>query len=227
MAKNKKNYELEIMISGGTDASLASSIQKARKEIDRLERQANVSSWNIRNSVAGIDALGGVSDKVFGGILKGARMAAMGTAAILGGSTMVGMGFEAQMSTVQAISQASSDDMKKLTAMAKEMGETTKFSAEEAGQGLEYMAMAGWKTKDMINGLPGIMYLAAASGEELGLVSDIVTDAMTAFGMQANESARFADVLAQASASSNTNVAMMGETFQYRSPIAGALGFSR
>ena len=226
MAKNKKNYELEIMISGGTDASLASSIQKARKEIDRLERQANVSSWNIRNSVAGIDALGGVSDKVFGGILKGARMAAMGTAAILGGSTMVGMGFEAQMSTVQAISQASSDDMKKLTAMAKEMGETTKFSAEEAGQGLEYMAMAGWKTKDMINGLPGIMYLAAASGEELGLVSDIVTDAMTAFGMQANESARFADVLAQASASSNTNVAMMGETFQYAAPIAGALGFS-
>lgn len=226
MAKNKKNYELEIMISGGTDASLASSIQKAGKEIDRLERQANVSSWNIRNSVAGIDALGGVSDKVFGGILKGARMAAMGTAAILGGSTMVGMGFEAQMSTVQAISQASSDDMKKLTAMAKEMGETTKFSAEEAGQGLEYMAMAGWKTKDMINGLPGIMYLAAASGEELGLVSDIVTDAMTAFGMQANESARFADVLAQASASSNTNVAMMGETFQYAAPIAGALGFS-
>ena len=74
MAKNKKNYELEIMISGGTDASLASSIQKARKEIDRLERQAILSSWNIRNSVAGIDALGGVSDKVFGGILKGAGM---------------------------------------------------------------------------------------------------------------------------------------------------------
>ena len=113
--------------------------------------------------------------------------------------------------------------MKKLTAMAKEMGETTKFSAEEAGQGLEYMAMAGWKTKDMINGLPGIMYLGAASGEELGLVSDIVTDAMTAFGMQANESARFADVLAQASASSNTNVAMMGETFQDDQPLLQVL----
>ena len=106
------------------------------------------------------------------------------------------------------------------------MGETTKFSAEEAGKGLEYMAMAGWKTKDMISGLPGIMNLAAASGEDLGSVSDIVTDAMTAFGMSADESARFADVLAQASSNSNTNVGMMGETFKYVAPVAGAFGYT-
>lgn len=227
----KKNYELEIMISGGTDSSLASSIKKARKEIDSLERSAHLSAKGMDDafggmSVKGIDALGGMSDKVFGAIIKGGAAAAAGLAAGLTAATSVGMGFESQMSTVQAISQASEADMRKLTALAKEMGETTQFSAEEAGKGLEYMAMAGWKTQDMIGGLPGIMYLAAASGEDLGSVSDIVTDAMTAFGMQANEAGHFADVLAQASASSNTNVSMMGETFQYVAPVAGAYGYS-
>lgn len=226
----KKNYELEIMISGGTDSSLASSIKKARKEIDSLERSAHLSAKGMDDafggmSVKGIDALGGMSDKVFGAMIKGGAAAAAGLAAGLTAATSVGMGFESQMSTVQAISQASEADMRKLTALAKEMGETTQFSAEEAGKGLEYMAMASWKTQDMIGGLPGIMYLAAASGEDLGSVSDIVTDAMTAFGMQANEAGHFADVLAQASASSNTNVSMMGETFQYVAPVAGAYGY--
>lgn len=227
----KKNYELEIMISGETNSSLESSIRKARKEIESLERQAGLSSKGMEEafggmSVKGIDALGNMSDKAFKAMLKGGTLAAAGIAAGLGASTKVGMGFESQMSTVQAISQASEADMKRLTELAKKMGETTQFSAEEAGKGLEYMAMAGWKTKDMIEGLPGIMYLAAASGEELGSVSDIVTDAMTAFGMQADEAGHFADVLAQASASSNTNVAMMGETFQYVAPVAGAYGYS-
>lgn len=230
MAAGKKNYELEILISGGTDASLSASIGKARKEIDSLERKSGIAAGKIGESfggmsVKGIDSLGQMSDKVFGAMLKGTKIAAGGMTAVLGASTMVGMGFEAQMSTVQAISQASNRDMERLTALAKEMGETTQFSAEEAGQGLEYMAMAGWKTKDMINGLPGVMYLAAASGEELGTVSDIVTDAMTAFEMRADESARFVDVLAQTSASANTNVGMMGETFQYIAPVAGAFGY--
>lgn len=227
----KKNYELEIMISGGTDSSLAASIKKARKEIDSLERSAHLSAKGMDDafggmSIKGIDALGGMSDKVFGAMIKGGAAAAAGLAAGLTAATNVGMGFESQMGTVQAISQASEADMRKLTALAKEMGETTQFSAEEAGKGLEYMAMAGWKTQDMIGGLPGIMYLAAASGEDLGSVSDIVTDAMTAFGMKANEAGHFADVLAQASASSNTNVSMMGETFQYVAPVAGAYGYS-
>lgn len=229
MAK-KKNYELEILISGGTDASLAASIQKARRELGSLERRAGISAGNIGDSfggmsVKGIDALGNAADKAFGTMLKGAKMAAVGGAAILGASTAVGMGFESQMSTVQAISQASAGDMERLTALAKEMGETTQFSAEEAGQALEYMAMAGWKAGQMANGLPGIMNLAAASGEELGTVSDIVTDALTAFGMKAEESTKFADILAQASSNSNTNVAMMGETFKYVAPVAGSFGY--
>lgn len=141
-------------------------------------------------------------------------------------SVKVGMDFESQMSKVSAISGASASDVQRLTEAAKEMGATTKFSATESAQALEYMAMAGWKTDQMISGLPGIMNLAAASGEDLASVSDIVTDALTGFGLQAKDSAHFADVLAKASSSSNTNVSLMGETFKYAAPVAGALKYS-
>lgn len=130
------------------------------------------------------------------------------------------------MSKVQAISGATGDDLAQLKAKAKEMGATTKFSATESAEALQYMAMAGWKTQQMVDGLPGIMNLAAASGEDLASTSDIVTDALTAFGMQASESGRFADVLAAASSNANTNVSLMGETFKYVAPVAGALGYS-
>lgn len=134
--------------------------------------------------------------------------------------------FEYGMSEVAAISGATGDDLAALTEKAKEMGEKTKFSASDAADGLKYMAMAGWKTEDMLNGLEGILNLAAASGEDLGITSDIVTDALTAFGLTAADSGHFADVLAKASSNANTNVAMMGETFKYVAPVAGTLGFS-
>ncbi len=159
-------------------------------------------------------------------------MAAAG-AAIYNGPVKKAAEFQEQMSTVQAISGATGDDLKLLSEKAKEMGATTKFTAKEAGQAMEYMAMAGWKTKDMMGGIEGVMNLAAASGEELAAVSDIVTDAMTAFGMSADgttngvsNATHFADVLAQASSNANTNVGMMGETFKYVAPVAGSLGYS-
>lgn len=134
--------------------------------------------------------------------------------------------FEAEMSKVQAISGATAEQLSILTDKAREMGAKTKFTATEAGQAFEYMAMAGWKTEDMLGGIEGIMNLAAASGEELGTTSDIVTDALTAFGMEANEAGRFADILASAASNANTNVAMMGESFKYVAPVAGAMGYS-
>nr|DAF83065.1 MAG TPA: minor tail protein [Caudoviricetes sp.] len=130
------------------------------------------------------------------------------------------------MSEVAAISGATGEDLQKLTDKAKEMGAKTKFSATESAEAFKYMAMAGWKTGDMLNGIEGIMNLAAASGENLGSVSDIVTDALTALGYSAKDSSHFADVLAAASSNSNTNVGMMGETFKYAAPLAGALGYS-
>ena len=138
----------------------------------------------------------------------------------------VGMGFDTQMSKVKAISGATSEEMTLLRDKAKEMGETTKFTAGEAGEAFEYMAMAGWKTEDMLNGIEGIMNLAAASGESLGTTSDIVTDALTAFGYTAADAGHFADVLAKAASEANTNVSMMGQSFKYVAPLAGAMGYN-
>ena len=165
-----------------------------------------------------------------------ATITGLGTAAV-----KTAADFDSSMSNVQAISGASAEDMDKLRERAREMGAQTKFSAKEAGDAMGYMAMAGWNVQDMYNSLPGIMNLAAASGEDLATTSDIVTDAMTAFGLAADETTtivkdgfskevdnatHFADVLAKAASSSNTNVSMLGESFKYIAPVAGSLGYS-
>ena len=134
--------------------------------------------------------------------------------------------FDAGMSKVKAVSGATGKEMEQLRAKAKEMGAQTKFSAIESAEAFNYMAMAGWKTNDMLNGIEGVMNLAAASGEDLATTSDIVTDALTAFGLSAKDSGHFADVLAATSSNANTNVAMLGESFKYIAPVAGALGYS-
>ncbi len=185
----------------------------------------------------GISALGGITSKglTASTVAISAVSAALSTCA--GYAIKVGSDFEAGMSNVEAISSASAqsvttasgemvDGLTALTDKAKEMGATTKFSATESSQALNYMAMAGWDAQAMYDGLAGIMTLAAASGEDLATTSDIVTDALTAFGMQASESGHFADVLAQVSASANTNVGLLGETFKYVAPLCGTMGYS-
>lgn len=174
----------------------------------------------------GISSIGNIAQKglqATSNILKGSMtaIAGLGAAAI-----KVGSDFEAGMSKVAAISGASEQELEKLTEKAKYMGATTKFSATESAAAFEYMAMAGWKTEDMLEGIEGIMNLAAASGEDLATTSDIVTDALTAFGMKASDAGHFSDILAQASSNANTNVSMMGETFKYVAPVAGALGYT-
>lgn len=148
-------------------------------------------------------------------------LAGVGTA-----SVKLASDFEARMSEVKAISGATANDFENLKKKAIEMGAKTKFSAGESADAFKYMAMAGWDAESMMSGIEGIMDLAAASGEDLATTSDIVTDALTAFGLQASDSAHFADVLAKASSKSNTNVSLMGETFKYVAPVAGALGYS-
>lgn len=134
--------------------------------------------------------------------------------------------FESAMSKVSAISGATGGDLDALNQKAQEMGAKTKFSATESAEAFTYMAMAGWKTQDMLDGIDGIMNLAAADGLDLATTSDIVTDALTAFGLSASDSGHFADVLAKASSNANTNVSMLGESFKYAAPVAGALGYS-
>lgn len=147
-------------------------------------------------------------------------------AAFAKSSVDAGMAFDESMSKVAAISGATGSDFDALREKAMEMGASTKFSATESADAFTYMAMAGWKTEDMLNGIEGIMNLAAASGEDLATTSDIVTDALTAFGLSAKDSGHFADVLAVAATNANTDVGMMGETFKYVAPVAGSLGYS-
>ena len=164
------------------------------------------------------DSISGVGQKLMPATIA---VAGLGTAAV-----KTAADFDAGMSKVAAISGATGDDLQALRDKAREMGAKTKFSASEAASAMEYMAMAGWKTTDMLGGIEGVMNLAAASGADLATTSDIVTDALTAFGLSAADSGHFADILAAASSNANTNVQMMGETFKYCAPIAGALGFS-
>jgi TP901 family phage tail tape measure protein len=145
---------------------------------------------------------------------------------LVAGTIEVGKTFDNSMGQVAAVSGATGDELQALRDKAKEMGSTTKFTASEAADAFNYMAMAGWKTEDMINGIDGVLALAAASGTDLATTSDIVTDALTAMGYSAGDAGRLADVMAAASSNANTNVEMMGATFQYAAPIVGALGYS-
>ncbi len=222
MAGKKGNYETKIKISGELDRSFPGAVDRACFELQRLHDTAR----KKEGFLSGVDSLGAISDRTFRLVAGSAKMAAAGILGIGTASAAVGAGFEKQMSSVRAISGASAEEMRRLNSLAKEAGRTTQFSATEAGQGLEYMAMAGWNVNQMAAGLPAVLNLAAASGEDLGMVSDIVTDALTAFGLAAEDAAMFSDVLAEASNASNTDVALMGATFQYVAPVAGALKYS-
>ena len=205
--------------------ALQREIIETEEELKRLQEQAATTS----TSLAKIDEVGQKMESV-GNSIAGAGKSMMPLTLAIGGvgtaAVKTAADFDAGMSQVAAISGATGDDLEALRDKAREMGSKTKFSASEAASAMEYMAMAGWKTGDMLGGIEGIMNLAAASGEDLATTSDIVTDALTAFGLSAEDSGHFADILAAASSNANTNVSMMGETFKYCAPIAGALGFS-
>lgn len=197
--------------------------RQARESASVLGTQFQIAGEKIQEVGSKISALG---DKM---VQVGTTLTTRVTVPIVTGFTAAiktTADFDAQMSKVKAISGATADEFDTLRDKAREMGEKTKFSATESGEAFEYMAMAGWKSEEMLQGIEGIMNLAAASGEELGKTSDIVTDALTALGMSAEESGRLADILAAAATNSNTNVAMMGDSFKYAATTAGLLGYS-
>ena len=211
----------------GTE-SASTKMQQSQKKVGDAAKQSSdkaKESWEQSNQKS-VSSTESACSKMAGLVKKSAVAIGVASVAAAKKTIDVGKSFEAGMSEVQAISGASGKDLERLSNKAKEMGATTKFSATESATALKYMAMAGWKTNQMVSGLAGVMNLAAASGEDLGTVSDIVTDSMTAFGLKANQSGHFADVLAKASSSSNTNVGLMGETFKYVAPLAGSMGYS-
>ncbi len=206
--------------------ALQREIIETEQELQNLQTEAASSSA----ALAKIGAVGEKMEEIGGKIADvGTTLTTHVTAPILAAGTAAvktASDFDSAMSKVAAVSGATGSELQDLRDKAREMGAKTKFSASEAAEAMNYMAMAGWKTGDMLDGIEGVMNLAAASGENLATTSDIVTDALTAFGLTADDSAHFADVLAAASANANTNVSMMGETFKYCAPVAGSLGFS-
>lgn len=213
----------QALQEAGIDTNnLAKNTEELQKQYDKLQKsQEKVAAINEKIDKNN-QAIAQTKSQLTGTI---GAIAAVGTA-IYAGPVKKAAEFQEQMSGVKAISGATTEEIAQLSNKAKEMGASTKFTATEAGQAMEYMAMAGWKTEDMLGGIEGIMNLAAASGEDLASVSDIVTDALTAFGLSASDAGHFSDVLAQASSNANTNVSMMGSTFQKVAPVAGALGYS-
>ena len=213
-----------------TNDAATGTVKKVANEIKALTNKTHSIRVGIQQQISG--PLGNIKGKLSNaasGFLSGLPTQLVGFAGLgygVADTLKVYTDFTHQMSRVKAIAGATDDEFARLTAKAKEQGMMTQFTATESGKAMEYMAMAGWKTEDMLNGISGIMSLAAASGEDLGQVSDIVTDALSAFKLQAKDAGHFADVLAQAATNSNTNVGMMGYTFKYVAPLAGTLGFN-
>lgn len=205
--------------------ALQREIIETEKALEELEKQADKSAVALQKIGATGEKL-----KTVGSSIEGVGKKLMPVTAAVGGlgaaAVKVAADFDSAMSQVAAVSGATGKELDALREKAREMGSKTKFSASQAAEAMNYMAMAGWKTGDMLDGIEGIMNLAAASGEDLATTSDIVTDALTALGLSAADSGHFADILAAASSNANTNVSMMGETFKYCAPVAGALGFT-
>ena len=217
-------YKRRLEEAGVDTSELDKESERLKNELKQLQSgfdgagdEAKEFGDKGANSLQNIETL-----LVSAGIVKGLKAIYEGFSEC----TKVTADFEQQMSNVEAIAGSSEEEIAALTERAKELGASTAFTAQQVGEGMEYMAMAGWKTEDMLEGMDAVLALAAASGEDLGTVSDIVTDALTAFGLKAKDTGRFADILAATAANANTNVGMMGETFKYAAPVAGALGYS-
>jgi len=211
-------------------AETESAIEGVNRELNDQEQETEQAT----NAMRGLDSAmekAGQGFTVFKGVVAnlvtdGIRLLVEGLKDASMYALKTGMDFEAGMSQVEATSGATTEEMKLLTAEAMRVGETTKFSASEAAEGLNFMAMAGWKADDMLTGLEGMANLAAAANTDLGTASDIVTDTLTAMGYAAGDSAKLADVMAAAASNANTNVEMMGYTFKYAAPVAGSLGYN-
>lgn len=231
MAGSRRDYEMAIKIAGEIEKSFPNAVKATKSELRAIAREAASSSGSmgmsfrdgINQTQPMFDKMGRVAKKAFKTVATAASAASVGIGAF---AVNTGMEYEAQMSTVRALSQASEKDMLELNQTAQHLGATTVWTAKQSGEAMEYMAMAGWDAKQMVDAVPATMDLASASGEDLASVTDIVTDSMTAFSLKADEAGHFTDVLAATATSSNTNVGKLGESFKYAAPLAGSLGYN-
>ena len=226
MSAAGKEYKIAIRIAGIVDKSYDVALVGANTRLKAFQATMKKIDGTFTEMDKGFNKIMSAGRTCFGVVAKAAGVAAVGVGAVTAASIKLGSEFEAEMSTVQAISGATTDELSKLSEKARETAKNTVYSATEIGSAMEYMGMAGWKPDQIMAGIDGVVALAAASGEEIAMVSDIVTDSLTAMGETADQSTRFADIMAQAAMNSNTNVELMGETFKYAAPVAGAMSYS-
>lgn len=221
MQQAQKAASVEQKATGSVSAAQYEHIASLQAKINALTQRRS----DILDAQAAKENAGNRFTNATGKLAKGAAIVAAGTAPL---AAMVGTAanFEQAMSKVKAITNSSNEDMVRLNETAQQLGATTQFSATQAAEAMSYLGMAGWKTDQIIAGMPGMLDLAAASGSNLATVADIVSDDLTAFGMSADQAGHMADVMAAASTNANTNVEMMGMTFKYAGAVAGALGYS-
>lgn len=212
-----KKYEDQLEKANDELRNMGSASDDAEKELDDLGDAAeNTGKGGISALTVALGTL----------IADGIRASASALKDFTGDVVNTGMTFESSMSGVAAISGASAGDLERLSEKAKEMGATTKYTAAQSADAFGYMALAGWKTEEMLAGIDGVLSLAAASDMDLATASDIVTDYLTAFGLTAQDSARFVDMMSYAMANSNTTTELLGEAYKNCAATAASMGYS-
>lgn len=236
--KAAEKLELQIIDQDTAVKNVQSQIGKYEKALDDLETESKQSETANEKLDDSIEEVGKQAQKTTDGGLSAFTVALGNLAAkvivdvtrklgeLVTSAIDTGKAFDSSMSNVKAISGATAEEIEELSDKAKELGATTKFTSTEVADGFGYMAMAGWEVEDQLNGINGVLALAAAANTDLATTSDIVTDALTAFGKKADQAGRLADIMAAASSNANTNIEMMGETFKYAAPLAGAMGYT-
>lgn len=221
----KQSYEMAIRIAGEIEKSFPNAVKLSKAELRAIAKESQIAAKSMNmNFSDGLDKTSKMFSKIEKMGVKAFKAIATsaGTAAAAVGtfSVKTGAEFDSQISTVKAISGANKKNTEALRNEAKSLGANSVFTATEVGQAMEYEARAGWRTEDMLAGTKGIMNATSADDGDLATVSDIITDNLTAFKKTAKEAEKMADVLAATSASSNTDIEKMGETFKYVAPVA-------
>lgn len=198
----------------------ATSIDKMGKEVKEASDEMEESAESVNTVGESFDTLSSII--LTAGIANGIKK----ITDALKTCVDVSADFHYTMATVQAVSGATSEELEQLEQQAKDYASTTVFMAQDVANSYQVMGQAGWTVDEMLDSMAGTMSLASASGEDLGETTNIVVDAMTAFGYSADQAGHFADVLARASADTNTSVALLGNSFQACATTAGGMGYS-
>ena len=217
---SKKEYELAVKIAGMVDASLKSSVALTKKQLKSIAKDAAAANAETMTTEAALEKAAPAIDGAWKGlkttVATVAKVAAAGGAALTAigaASISTGKDFETAMSSWKATADANSEEFERARAAAMEMGRTTSKTAKDSANALEYMALAGWSVDDSIKGLPGVLRLSEATEMDLARASDLVTDSMSALGVQIDDLDDYLNIVAKANNKSNQTAEQLMEAY--------------